>query len=46
MGQIGSPIRATRAIQLPLLVPGSASRADVDEPKGVVYTKRWVVALF
>jgi adenine-specific DNA-methyltransferase len=45
MGQIGSPIRATRAIQLPLLVPGSASRADVDEPKGVVYTKRWVVEL-
>ena len=39
-------IRAARAVQMPLLVPAPASRvAAVEEAKGVVYTKRWVVEL-
>lgn len=36
--------RPTRAIQLPLIVP-TPSRIVAAEPKGVVYTKRWVVDL-
>jgi len=38
-------IRAARAVQLPLLAPTSASQRGVEEAKGVVYTKRWVVDL-
>lgn len=40
-----APIRSTSSIQLPLIVPNFASEASVFEPKGVVYTKRWVVEL-
>jgi adenine-specific DNA-methyltransferase len=38
-------IRSTRPIQLPLIVPTPAFQSEVIEPKGVVYTKRWVVEL-
>jgi adenine-specific DNA-methyltransferase len=44
MGHTHPAIRGPRAIQL-LLVPAPASRIGADGPKGVVYTKRWVVEL-
>jgi len=45
MGHTQPSIRGARAVQLPLLVPAPAIRTGVEEPKGVVYTKRWVVEL-
>jgi len=45
MGLTQPSIRRARAAQLPLLVPTPASRTGVEEPKGVVYTKPWVVEL-
>jgi hypothetical protein len=45
MGPTQPSIRGARAVQLPLLVPAPAIRTGVEEPKGVVYTKRWVVEL-
>lgn len=38
-------IREPRPVQLPLLAPAQASRVGVEQPKGVVYTKRWAVEL-
>lgn len=45
MSASNSPIRLPRPIQLPLIVPSSASEGGALEPKGAVYTKRWVVQL-
>ena len=38
-------VRTMRGIQQPLLLPALAPRLAPFEPKGVVYTKRWVVEL-
>jgi hypothetical protein len=35
----------TRAAQLPLMMPLAVASSGAAEPKGVVYTKRWVVEL-
>ncbi len=45
MGFSQLPIRSSRAIQLPLIVPAPTTSTGVVEPKGAVYTKRWVVEL-
>lgn len=45
MGQNSTILRASRALQMPLLVPAHAARLAALENKGVVYTKRWVVEL-
>lgn len=45
MGNSQPLIRATRAAQLPLMIPSRVASIGVAEPKGVVYTKRWVVEL-
>ena len=45
MGDSQPFIRGVRAAQLPLLVPAMRGRVAAEEPKGVVYTKRWVVEL-
>jgi adenine-specific DNA-methyltransferase len=45
MGDTQPFIRGARAVQLPLLVPAPAIQTGVEETKGVVYTKRWVVEL-
>ncbi len=45
MGYSQPSIRSTRAIQLPLLPPTPITSLGNLEPKGVVYTKRWVVEL-
>jgi adenine-specific DNA-methyltransferase len=45
MGHTLSSTRASRPVQIPLLVSSPANPAVPDEPKGVVYTKRWVVEL-
>ena len=45
MGQNPSPVRSSRAMQLPLMVPPRASQLSGLESNGVVYTKRWVVEL-
>ena len=38
-------IRTARAAQLPLMIPPPAASIGTAEPKGVVFTKRWVVEL-
>lgn len=45
MGHTQTSIRNPRAIQMPLLVPTPVLPSRAAEPKGVVYTKRWVVEL-
>ena len=45
VGNSQPSIRTTRAAQLPLLIPSLVPRPSALEPKGVVYTKRWVVEL-
>lgn len=45
MGVVNSSIRSMRAVQLPLIAPTFTPPAVVLEPRGVVYTKRWVVEL-
>ena len=45
MGHTQPSIRTVRAAQLPLLIPSPVASISVPEPKGVVYTKRWVVEL-
>ena len=38
-------MRTTRGVQQPLILPALAPRLTTIEPKGVIYTKRWVVEL-
>ena len=45
MGHNQPSIRTARAAQLPLLMPSPVTSIGAPEPKGVVYTKRWVVEL-
>ena len=45
MGHSQTPIRMMRGIQQPFLIPPPPPRLAGLEPKGVVYTKRWVVDL-
>ena len=45
MGNSQPSIRAARAGQLPLMMPPAVANLSAAEPKGVVYTKRWVVEL-
>ena len=45
MGQNPTALRSSRATQLPLLVPPRGPQLAALEPKGVVYTKGWVVEL-
>lgn len=45
MGDSQISTRIMPRIQQPFLIPPAATRPLVSEPKGVVYTKRWVVDL-
>jgi len=45
VGNSQPSIRTARAAQLPLMIPPRVASIGVAEPKGVVYTKRWVVEL-
>ena len=45
MGNSQPSIRTARAAPLPLMIPPPAASIGTAEPKGVVFTKRWVVEL-
>jgi hypothetical protein len=45
VGHNPAVLRTARAAQLPLFLPPRPSQLAALEPKGVVYTKRWVVEL-